>query len=1577
MSFRPTVRNRGSLGIYARRVVPALALTGLLLIGPAIMALQGGVPSPPPPGHPRGSRLLVAGSAATAFNWNTRIFHLPGFDPLNGYFPSPIYPGTGYQVPTLSAAFDNALGIYYVNNNSEFVELELTNGSVRTLDHVIPLYQLYPSYGTALYGMLDNEFFIDSGYGEAVFFGTTSSSGSTFSIELVNLTTDQFSMMNTTSPVDGTNQQVQYVGNNTVVVMSSNCSIVGYNLASRQSWYAGTMGSSFGYGGTCFESNNIYWIPQKAQFVNVEAHGSSGDHVEQLNATYNSKGEILFTSVATIAVDSGVTFNWVNGIAYNASTDRIAFSAGYWVGSTVYTYDLGYSAGLLTTSGEVRYSVLSAGVNTGKYLDIQRYVYTSSYLVGWGQGTSAATGGTQYMFDPWNGSTILANLTINNGDFGNNAFEGLYPQSPSVLLDINATVNLNTPMYRVVFAYQGTFSPYVGSSVELTPASGPNRTLVHVNGAGYAPGVVYDYCWAPNSSAVGCPSSATFTATSTGGIPANVSITRIGGSAWLAVSEGTLAANFTTSTEFQVTTPKLAADPVEGPNRSLVELEGTGLGPATTYDLCQAVNSSAVGCAATRNFTTNSTGAVPAGSDLTWSGASGWLAVSQGASLANFIASVEFNITTARLGISPSRGPNGTLVELNGSGFGPGVVYDLCWWSQGAAVGCNSSVTFTATKTGTVPSGTELTVASGGGWLAVSQGDSATNFITSEEFNITSPRLAISPNSGPDGTRVYLNGTGLAPSTVYDVCRATSSAAAGCSTGTSFESNATGVIPVGAAFNWSGASGWLAVAEGSSAGNFIGSVEYNTTTATLGFSPSTGPAGTIVTLEGAGYSPRTLYDYCWEASELPVGCPTTQTFTTNATGAIPVGTTVTWSQASDAWLAISEFPDAANFVLAAAFELTSPILTLTPASGPAGTLVNVTGGGLAPSTVYDYCWTSNATAVGCPATLAFRSTASGDVPSGVSTTRDGGSAWLDVSEGTEATNFIASADFTATNAFLTLGPGSGPNRTLVGLSGAGFAPSTAYDACWAATSAPVGCPATLPFTSTAAGAIPSGVASTAPGAGTGWLAISQGEEATNFILAVRFNTTVPIVSLTPGSGPNGTTTGLGGSGLAPSTSYDLCWSATPAAIGCPATTTVTTTPAGTFPSGVIVAPPDGEPWLALSQGSSAENFIAEVEFAVTSPRLAASPASAPVHALVVLSGSGFAPGTSYLACFLAESTSSCPSGAVNFTTDASGMIPSGVSLRAPASANAKIEIVQRGGGPIDSEPFTATVPSVRLGVPGGPSNALTTLVGTGFSASGAIAVTIDGASVGSFTSCPTGNLSGGAVTANATGAFACSFRVIGASAAGPVTISAVDADSGAMRNTSFELTVPSLAVSTVAGAPGSEVYVNGTGFDEGGSVTLTLGHLSLSSIDACSLGQSSDGTITASGAGAFDCLVTVPGGAPAGSDALVATSSGSGANASLSFLVLSPSSPGSSGVPWLLPVLAALGAAVALLAGVMIARRRRPRTEGVPEEGEAVSESEEPPAVPPATDPGDSPVSETPGPDEPPSAAEADPPPLE
>jgi fibronectin type III domain protein len=404
-------------------------------------------------------------------------FHLSGFNPLSGYLSN--LNGRDAQIPTLTSDAGQPDGIFYVGNATAgcpsptlpFYEFTFPHGNVRQVSCIVPLY----SYGYA--GMFDNEFYIEYGYDEALFFGAISSKATTYSIEIVNLTTGSFLMWNTTGKVSTTNQQADYIGNSTVIVFTDNNSAWAWNLGSHSAWLAsGHLGVS-GWS-TPVEANNLYWLPQRKQFINVEAHGDKGDQVVQLNATFPG-GNIELAASAIITVDSATRFNFVNGVGYNRSWDghgALSFEAGDVAAHAVNTYVVPYDAdGLITSVGETRYAQFTMNVQTnGDAFMGQRYVYTSDYVLG------SYFLGTQYLFDPWNGSAERTDHAFASAPCENACLEGTYAPSQAYLLDYNATLALNSPaMYDVVYAFHNDSNPFPGNLTQLFLPPAPTAPAVH------------------------------------------------------------------------------------------------------------------------------------------------------------------------------------------------------------------------------------------------------------------------------------------------------------------------------------------------------------------------------------------------------------------------------------------------------------------------------------------------------------------------------------------------------------------------------------------------------------------------------------------------------------------------------------------------------------------------------------------------------------------------------------------------------------------------------------------------------------------------------------------------------------------------------------------------------------------------------------------------------------------------------------------------------------------------------------------------------------------------------------------
>jgi uncharacterized protein (DUF2237 family) len=408
---------------------------------------------------PSSSQTGLRFSISSGYDFYNQTYHLVNFDPLTGYVNS----DPGFEYPTLSSDTGQAAGIYYVQNETggkyPFVEQSLATDSVTTIAYIVPLYQKFASYKA----MLDNEFFIESGYSVALFFGTTAPTTADYSLELVNLTTGYVYMWNTTSPTTPRNQQAQYLGNDIVAVISANGGIEGFNVSSRQSWNMYPAGLAF------FEANNIYWVPQMHQLINVEADGASGDHIEVLGE--GSGAEPVFSLEQTLQWSSaGHGVNGVDGIGFNASystgSPAIVFTAleGAVDSHLIFNVLLPYTdsalgpTNRLTLAGSNISSTCGGAGSAG--LAIQTYAYSSNYYV-----CTVHNGAyPAAVWDPWNGSSLPTNITPLSSTCYNVCFEGLYAPSLSYLLNFNATAKLaggpSNPPYIVVYDYLNRSEPY-------------------------------------------------------------------------------------------------------------------------------------------------------------------------------------------------------------------------------------------------------------------------------------------------------------------------------------------------------------------------------------------------------------------------------------------------------------------------------------------------------------------------------------------------------------------------------------------------------------------------------------------------------------------------------------------------------------------------------------------------------------------------------------------------------------------------------------------------------------------------------------------------------------------------------------------------------------------------------------------------------------------------------------------------------------------------------------------------------------------------------------------------------------
>ncbi len=188
----------------------------------------------------------------------------------------------------------------------------------------------------------------------------------------------------------------------------------------------------------------------------------------------------------------------------------------------------------------------------------------------------------------------------------------------------------------------------------------------------------------------------------------------------------------------------------------------------------------------------------------------------------------------------------------------------------------------------------------------------------------------------------------------------------------------------------------------------------------LSISPSSGQDGTVVSLSGSGYAPSTAYDFCYSATD---SACSSYAFTSTATGTIPSGTTFAAYGSPGTYYVTTEHGGV--LIGSATFALADPsTLSVSPTSGPDGTVVTLSGSDYAPSTSYDYCYSASDSVC---YSYTFTSTAGGTIPVGTTFTTSGAAGTYYVT--TEyAGVLLASATFTVAIA-------SGLPSTVSGISG--------------------------------------------------------------------------------------------------------------------------------------------------------------------------------------------------------------------------------------------------------------------------------------------------------------------------------------------------------------------------------------------------------------------------------------------------------------------------------------------------------------------------------------------------------------
>ena len=620
---------------------------------------------------------------------------------------------------------------------------------------------------------------------------------------------------------------------------------------------------------------------------------------------------------------------------------------------------------------------------------------------------------------------------------------------------------------------------------------------------------------------------------------------------------------------------------------------------------------------------------------------------------------VTFSVTGSSpsiISLDPTSGEVDTSVTITGVHFGA---------TQGTG-----TVTFNGVTVATYTSWSDTAITvpvpttAATGPVVVTVGGQASNGVT---FTVTVPAPSITgldPTSGRTGASVTITGVHF-----------------GATQGTGTVTfKGTAATPS----SWSGTSITVPVPATATTGNVVVTVGGQVSNgmaftvvsvpAISSLNPDKGPEGTSVTIEGANFGDS---QGASTVSFNGVAATASSWSATSITAAVPAG-----AMTGDVVVTVGgEASDGVEFTV------TPAISSLSPDSGPEGTSVEITGTSFGATQ-----GTSSVTFNGTAATPSNWSDASITVPV------PAGAATGDVvvTAGGQASNGVA---FTVTPAISGLNPTSGSEGTSVEITGTSFGATQGTS--------------TVTFNGTAATPTNwSDTSITVPvpaGAATGDVVVTVDGEASD---GVEFTVTPAISSLSPDSGPVGTSVVIAGTSFgATQGTSTVSFNGTAATASSWSATSITVpVPAGAT-TGDVVVTVGGE----ASEG---------VEFTVTPAISSLSPDKGPEGTSVVIAGTSFG---------AAQGTSTVSFNGVTATP--SSWSDASITVPVPAGAATGDVVVTVGGQASDRVTFTVTPAISGLNPSDGPVETSVEITGTSFGATrGTSTVTFNGTAVTAYSS---------------------------------------------------------------------------------------------------------------------------------------------------------------------------------------------------------------------------------------------------
>jgi hypothetical protein len=429
-----------------------------------------------------------------------------------------------------------------------------------------------------------------------------------------------------------------------------------------------------------------------------------------------------------------------------------------------------------------------------------------------------------------------------------------------------------------------------------------------------------------------------------------------------------------------------------------------------------------------------------------------------------------------------------------------------------------------------------------------------------------------------------------------------------------------------------------------------------------------GNPGTTVIVTGTGFAFSSTITVKFDGTAQTTS---PSTITSSSGGSFTATFTIPFSTVGDHTV---KAIDASSNQASATFTVI-PSIMIFPTSGPVGTIVTVSGQGFAASSkitiTYDGAQQTTSPAVSSNTVGSFISTAFAVPPSSI-----GGH----MVSATDSKGNSASATFTVAPS-ITLSPTAGPVGTIVTVSGSSFAASSnmaiEFDGNIVANT-----------TTTPSGSIPLGVAFNVPTSASGGHMVSAIDDSSDSANAL-FTVTAPLISLSPTSGPIGTTVTASGSNFVPSSTITITFGlsqiqTTPA--------TVTASNVGSFSASFTVPSYVAGNYVVSATDNSINNNSASVAFTIT-PTITVSPTSGIVGTTVTVSGSNFVPSSTITITYNGiQQTTSPPT----VTSTNTGSFTATFTVPATSNGGSNTVTATDASSNSASATFTATATSITI-----------------------------------------------------------------------------------------------------------------------------------------------------------------------------------------------------------------------------------------------------------------------------------------